>query len=87
MGTSLPSPAPSSSASVEPRFDIAVLCLGYELNCTFVVGVCSSVKGKRVWIQFHPGKNVGLGRDYTIYSLIDGLVKFEKHGPDRKKVQ
>ena len=37
-------------------------------------------------MQFHPGKNVGIGRDYTIYSLIDGLVKFEKFGPDRKKV-
>lgn len=37
--------------------------------------------------QFHPGKNVGMGRDYTIFSLIDGLVKFEKYGPDRKKVK
>jgi large subunit ribosomal protein L27 len=27
--------------------------------------------------KFHPGRNVGLGRDYTIYSLIDGVVKFE----------
>ncbi|XP_010250698.1 PREDICTED: 50S ribosomal protein L27, chloroplastic [Nelumbo nucifera] len=36
--------------------------------------------------KFHPGKNVGLGKDHTIYSLIDGLVKFEKFGPDRKKV-
>lgn len=36
--------------------------------------------------QFHPGKNVGLGKDHTIFSLIDGLVKFEKFGPDRKKV-
>jgi ribosomal protein L27 len=36
--------------------------------------------------KFHPGNNVGLGRDYTIYSLIDGVVKFEKFGPDRKKV-
>ncbi|XXG41609.1 hypothetical protein AAC387_Pa01g2043 [Persea americana] len=35
---------------------------------------------------FHPGKNVGMGRDYTIFSLIDGLVKFEKYGPDRKKI-
>lgn len=35
---------------------------------------------------FHPGKNVGLGKDYTIFSLIDGLVKFEKYGPDKKKV-
>lgn len=37
-------------------------------------------------IQFHPGKNVGLGKDHTIFSLIDGLVKFEKFGPDRKQV-
>ncbi|XP_039139036.1 50S ribosomal protein L27, chloroplastic [Dioscorea cayenensis subsp. rotundata] len=36
--------------------------------------------------KFHPGKNVGLGRDHTIFSLIDGLVKFEKFGPDRKKI-
>ncbi|CAM6037688.1 unnamed protein product [Sphagnum compactum] len=36
--------------------------------------------------KFHPGNNVGLGRDYTIYSLIDGVVKFEKFGPDRKKI-
>lgn len=29
--------------------------------------------------QFHPGENVGLGRDYTIYAVIDGMVKFETH--------
>lgn len=38
-------------------------------------------------VQFHPGKNVGMGKDYTIFSLIDGLVKFEKFGPDKKKVE
>jgi hypothetical protein len=27
----------------------------------------------------HPGKNVGLGRDYTLFSLIDGVVVFEKN--------
>ncbi|KAJ8767971.1 hypothetical protein K2173_020911 [Erythroxylum novogranatense] len=36
--------------------------------------------------KFHPGNNVGIGKDHTIFSLIDGLVKFEKLGPDRKKV-
>ncbi|KAK1293791.1 hypothetical protein QJS10_CPA16g00919 [Acorus calamus] len=36
--------------------------------------------------KFHPGKNVGLGKDHTIFSLIDGMVKFEKFGPDRKQV-
>ena len=30
--------------------------------------------------HFHPGKNVGLGRDYTIYSLITGTVVFDKGG-------
>ena len=30
--------------------------------------------------QFHPGRNVGLGRDYTIYSLVDGTVQFEQNG-------
>lgn len=30
--------------------------------------------------KFHPGKNVGIGKDYTIYSLIDGYVKFTKKG-------
>lgn len=27
--------------------------------------------------KLHPGKNVGLGKDYTLFSLIDGIVKFE----------
>ena len=27
--------------------------------------------------RFHPGKNVGMGSDYTIYSLIDGTVRFQ----------
>ncbi|CAL1358395.1 unnamed protein product [Linum trigynum] len=36
--------------------------------------------------KFHPGNNVGMGKDHTIFALIDGLVKFEKYGPDRKKV-
>nr|6ERI_AW Chain AW, 50S ribosomal protein L27, chloroplastic [Spinacia oleracea] len=36
--------------------------------------------------KFHPGKNVGIGKDHTIFALIDGLVKFEKYGPDKKKV-
>ncbi len=30
--------------------------------------------------KFHPGKNVGLGRDYTIFALVDGRVKFDRAG-------
>ena len=27
--------------------------------------------------KFHPGKNVGMGKDYTLYSLVEGTVKFQ----------
>jgi large subunit ribosomal protein L27 len=36
--------------------------------------------------KFHPGNNVGLGKDYTIYSLIDGQVKFEAFERNRKRI-
>lgn len=36
--------------------------------------------------KIHPGNNVGLGKDYTIYALIDGVVKFEPFRNDRRKV-
>ena len=36
--------------------------------------------------QIHPGNNVGMGKDHTIYSLIDGIVKFERKDKFRKKV-
>lgn len=35
---------------------------------------------------FHPGENVGIGRDYTLFALSDGFVKFERFGKRRKKV-
>ena len=34
----------------------------------------------------HPGNNVGCGKDYTLFALIEGVVKFERLGKDRKKV-
>ena len=34
--------------------------------------------------QFHPGYNVGLGRDYTLFALINGVVKFEGNRNRRK---
>ena len=36
--------------------------------------------------KWHPGRNVGLGSDFTIYSLIDGVVKFEHKSRSRYKV-
>ena len=36
--------------------------------------------------KVHPGNNVGIGSDDTLYALIDGVVKFEPHRRVRKKV-
>jgi large subunit ribosomal protein L27 len=36
--------------------------------------------------RIHPGTNVGLGKDYTIFSLISGVVKFEPYSNNRRKV-
>ena len=36
--------------------------------------------------KIHPGNNVGVGRDWTLYALIDGVVKFDTFGDDRKRV-
>lgn len=34
----------------------------------------------------HPGANVGIGRDHTLFALIDGTVQFARFGKDRKRV-
>lgn len=36
--------------------------------------------------KVHPGTNVGLGKDFTIFALIDGIIKFERLGKTKKKV-
>ncbi|HEX9666070.1 MAG TPA: 50S ribosomal protein L27 [Thermodesulfobacteriota bacterium] len=36
--------------------------------------------------SFHAGANVGTGRDFTLFALIDGKVKFERFGKERKKI-
>ncbi|HPQ67661.1 MAG TPA: 50S ribosomal protein L27 [bacterium] len=35
----------------------------------------------------HPGENVGMGRDYTLFAKVDGTVKFSRWGKDRKRVE
>ncbi len=32
---------------------------------------------RQLGTKFHPGKNVGMGKDYTLFALTDGIVKFE----------
>jgi len=36
--------------------------------------------------KIHPGTNVGCGRDYTLFATIDGVVKFEPHAKNKKRV-
>lgn len=36
--------------------------------------------------EIHAGENVGLGSDYTLFALIDGVVKYERLGRDKKQV-
>lgn len=45
-----------------------------------------SIIVRQVGTVFHPGNNVGLGKDYTLFSMIDGTVKFERLDKKRKKV-
>lgn len=41
---------------------------------------------RQLGTKFHPGKNVGMGRDYTIFSLIEGRVTFEYLDKRRQKI-
>jgi large subunit ribosomal protein L27 len=41
---------------------------------------------RQLGTRIHPGVNVGLGKDYTIFAKIDGVVKFERLDKRRKKV-
>ncbi|BAZ30242.1 50S ribosomal protein L27 [Cylindrospermum sp. NIES-4074] len=36
--------------------------------------------------KFHPGNNVGIGNDDTLFALIDGVVSFERKGKTRQKI-
>jgi large subunit ribosomal protein L27 len=41
---------------------------------------------RQVGTRIHPGRNVGLGRDFTIYAKIDGVVKYEGYRGDKRRV-
>ena len=36
--------------------------------------------------RFYPGNNVGMGKDYTIYAKVEGRVKFERKGRDKRQI-
>ena len=41
---------------------------------------------RQLGTRIHPGKNVGMGRDYTLFALIDGKVRFGYASKERKKI-
>ena len=41
---------------------------------------------RQVGTRFHAGNNVGIGRDWTLFAKVDGVVKFERHGKSKMRV-
>jgi len=48
--------------------------------------IAGNIIVRQVGTTFHPGRNVGLGKDYTIFALSEGVVKFERLDRKRQKV-
>ncbi|MEO8700419.1 MAG: 50S ribosomal protein L27 [Kofleriaceae bacterium] len=45
-----------------------------------------SILVRQVGTKFHPGTNVGLGRDFTLFAKVTGVVKFERDGKERTRI-
>ncbi len=41
---------------------------------------------RQLGTRIYPGSNVGMGRDYTLFAKVDGIVRFERMGKTRKRV-
>ncbi len=41
---------------------------------------------RQLGTKIKPGANVGMGRDYTLFAKIDGVVQYERYGKDKKRV-
>lgn len=54
----------------------------YDGNAVRSGGIIVRQKGTKIY----PGNNVGMGRDFTLFATVDGLVKFEPVRRDRKRV-
>jgi len=46
--------------------------------------VAGNILVRQLGTRFHPGEGVGVGRDYTLFALVDGVVKFEKYMRNKK---
>ena len=45
-----------------------------------------SILVRQVGLTFKAGTNVGIGKDYTLWAKVDGVVKFERHGKSAKRI-
>ena len=68
----------SGASSLLRAVERALSDTGQQSSRDFIVRQLGTV--------IHPGSNVRLGRDFTLYATVDGVVKFERLGRDRKKV-
>ena len=50
------------------------------------VVTAGSILVRQKGTKFHAGDNVGIGRDWTLFALIEGVVKFERHGKSKMRV-
>ncbi|MBF0202782.1 MAG: 50S ribosomal protein L27 [Desulfamplus sp.] len=48
--------------------------------------VAGNILVRQLGTKIHPGTNVGMGKDYTLFSLINGVVSYERKGRDKKRV-
>ncbi len=48
--------------------------------------IAGNILVRQLGTKIHPGSNVGMGKDYTLFSLIDGVVSFERKGRSKKRV-
>jgi large subunit ribosomal protein L27 len=48
--------------------------------------VAGNILVRQVGTLFHPGANVGMGKDFTLFALIDGTVKYTRARGDRRSV-
>ncbi len=46
--------------------------------------IAGNIIVRQLGTKFHPGEGVGMGRDYTIFAMVDGVVKFEKYMRNNK---
>ena len=48
--------------------------------------VAGNIIVRQLGTEFHPGDNVGMGRDYTLYALVDGTVKYARRRKDQRVI-